>query len=49
MNYLKQLNLVVASKRIQKNAASMGVDNCLVAEGPYDEDMIKAAIGRLGR
>tara|TARA_B100001105_G_scaffold81996_1_gene65021 strand:- start:2878 stop:3603 length:726 start_codon:yes stop_codon:yes gene_type:complete len=49
MNHLKQLNLVVASKRIQKNAVSMGADNCLVAEGPYDEDMIRAAIGVLGR
>jgi len=41
---LKALNIIVASRRIKENALLHGIENCVVAESPHDEEMTEAAI-----
>ncbi|MDB4210402.1 uroporphyrinogen-III synthase [Gammaproteobacteria bacterium] len=41
---LERVWLVVASSRIQERALSQGIEQCQVASGPHDQEMVESAI-----
>jgi len=41
---LEKIWLVVASSRIQGRALEQGIEHCLVASGPHDQEMVESAI-----
>ena len=44
VNTIQNITLIVASKRVKELSIKFGFRNCVLADSPHDEEMIKAAL-----